>query len=394
MSETGLYISEYWRVNQDDWRMALRERKALFVMTGMPQVGKSTFASLLVESIQEESPVLWIHASIDTEPTQLLQTIARYFDFTRLRLKNLSLTEQVRAQCIAVRHSDHDHRVFIDDAHLLSSEVLEVLLAFTKYQIQEAAFLQFVLVGDDKFSEKLDEASAQAWDASVVKKSVPTLSKPEVRTYLETTFPELKASGLVIKQRLLDRIHRTTQGCFGKLQALLACGWIQQNLERKFYWQNPTFKKSLRVLGAAVASVVFMGGAYLFSYSMHQPSKVHGIKKVSSVQSLSQEPKIPSVNSSSAQHAPPAPKSQVTVSQTKRIQPKAQVFPARTILQTPPPSLLLVKQKPIVLFPNMTDSTDDLLLMRPASELVAAQKHQDVLSNPTHNKSKNRHSRQ
>jgi general secretion pathway protein A len=166
---------------------AVTERKGFMVMTGEAGTGKTTLVRKLLLSI----PVASAQFSVIVNPTLTRSEFLEYvlMDFGERDIPSSKALRLALFQRFLLRaHGERKTPVLvIDEAHLLTAELIEEVRLLSNIETSEQKLLQIILVGQNELNRVLGlESLKQVKQRVAIRMHIDTLAEPEVNRYLQT----------------------------------------------------------------------------------------------------------------------------------------------------------------------------------------------------------------
>lgn len=191
-------------------------QRGFIVLTGEVGTGKSLLVRCLLETLQRSRVV---HAYIFNpmvSSTDLLRLILVDFGVRDPKPTRGEMLQQFNEFLIDVYRRGGVAALIIDEAHLLSMELLEELRLMTNIETSQHKLLQILLVGQPELDSMLDSLELRAMKQRVaLRYSLEPLDEMEVRGYIEKRLELAGAPGRALQifpPPTLARILHYSQG--------------------------------------------------------------------------------------------------------------------------------------------------------------------------------------
>lgn len=135
---------------------AVMKGEGFSVITGEPGVGKTTVCRSFLEQLDHNIQSAYIHDARGLNPLQLLNRINTTLQIPGKYYNIKDLTDTLNEFLIQKTRAGQKVALFIDDAHELSSEVLEQVRLLSNLETTRHKLLQIILIGRPELSDRLD----------------------------------------------------------------------------------------------------------------------------------------------------------------------------------------------------------------------------------------------
>jgi general secretion pathway protein A len=202
-------------------RYAVAEREGFAVITGAHGAGKSTVCRAFVEFLASEASVAFLAGPIKS-PRDLLQRINRCFGLPAQAPTPLELTQTLNLFLMRQRVSGRKVVLFIDDAQLLSPEVLEQVRLISNLETNRDKLIQIVLIGTPELMQMLSSRQLRQMGQRVsVFYDIGPLTADETAAYIHHRL-SVAASDAPIRfsAAAIRHIFKHTQGRPGRINRI------------------------------------------------------------------------------------------------------------------------------------------------------------------------------
>jgi len=201
---------------------AIVNRKGLVVLTGAVGTGKST----LLGRVLAHLPVS-VRAGVILTPTltpaeflELALLDLGFQDIPQSKARRLVLLQEY---LVAGHNAGKVTVLVVDEAHMLSPEVLEELRLLGNYETSDAKLLQIVLVGQNELAGVLNRPDMRQLKQRVaVRLSIEPISRVEIGQYIGFRWAAAGGSGMPFSAGALECVAETSGGVPRLINSLCA----------------------------------------------------------------------------------------------------------------------------------------------------------------------------
>jgi general secretion pathway protein A len=173
---------------------AVTERKGFMVMTGEAGTGKTTLIKKLLLSV----PATCAQFSVVVNPaltrSELLEYILLDFGEQNIpasKARRLSLFRHLLLKADAEQKTSV---LVIDEAHLLTSELVDEIRLLSNFETPEQKLLQIILAGQNELNALLDlDSMRQVKQRIAVRTHIVPLARKEINTYLQARWSRVSS---------------------------------------------------------------------------------------------------------------------------------------------------------------------------------------------------------
>jgi general secretion pathway protein A len=165
----------------------VRRHKGFVVLTGEVGTGKTLLLRSLLQLLKQNDDVAYAYVfNGRLSPVEFLQYIAGDLGLPPSCMNKGELLVQIARYLIARSEKKLTTVLVVDEAHLLSEEILEEIRLLTNLETPEEKLLQILLAGQPELDDKLDSPSLRQLKQRVALRShlVP-LDSDETKGYVE-----------------------------------------------------------------------------------------------------------------------------------------------------------------------------------------------------------------
>lgn len=191
----------------------LNNRKGILALSGPIGVGKTTISQAVRRFVPDRTRMVnLIHPKVTTD--ELLSAIARAIDVTDLPFSHIEAVELVRDRLVQI-NDEEDGRclLIIDEAQLLSQDILEELRLLSNLETDKSKLLQVFLVGQPELMDILNRPSqAPLRQRIAMFKQLTPLSTKQVVAYIHHRLKAAGGSADLFTAEALGEIVEFSQG--------------------------------------------------------------------------------------------------------------------------------------------------------------------------------------
>jgi len=200
----------------------VKRRKGFVVMTGEVGTGKTLLVRCLLQVLKRANISYAYVFNPVLSPVEFLQYIAGDFQIPTAGKSKSELLLDLSAFVIARHQKQLTTVLVIDEAHHLSTEVLEEVRLLTNLETPQEKLLQILLIGQQELDQKLDSVNLRQLKQRIALRShLCALDLDETRGYIDcrlrlagcadpsTIFPKDTTSAIFLHSRGLPRLVNT-----------------------------------------------------------------------------------------------------------------------------------------------------------------------------------------
>lgn len=191
---------------------ALTDNRIFSVLSGAPGVGKTTLIHALLKRLDESVCVGIISGHCDGFG-ELLNDIMMTFGLECLKRDNVILYERFTAFIHSCHEENRRVLLIVEDAHLLSNDILEQLRILSDINTSRRIIIQILLVGRDSLQETLYSQQlvllAHRIEAHI---KLPSFNTRETYIYVQDRIRNISHISKLFDHRACEHIHTRSQG--------------------------------------------------------------------------------------------------------------------------------------------------------------------------------------
>jgi general secretion pathway protein A len=181
-----LFLTEQHREALAGLTYAILDRKGVLVLSGMAGAGKTTLLGWVLQKL----PAGKIHSSVILNPTltrnEFLELAMLDFGIPEIPASKAQRVWTLQKFLLKSQHEGKISVLIIDEAHKLSSEVLEEVRLLGNFECADEKLLQVVLIGQSELDQVLSRPKLWQFKQRVsVRLSLDPLGASEVGDYIE-----------------------------------------------------------------------------------------------------------------------------------------------------------------------------------------------------------------
>jgi general secretion pathway protein A len=195
----------------------VRRHKGFVVMTGEVGTGKTLLVRCLLQLLNRNDVSYAYIFNSRLSPLEFLQYVAGDFGLPASGKNKSELLMELSNYLIARHLKKLTTVLVVDEAHHVSTEVLEEIRLLTNLETTQEKLLQILLVGQPELDEKLDSIDLRQLKQRIALRSqLEALSLEETSGYihrrLELAGATPEAAQLLFTQPAIERIHLHSRG--------------------------------------------------------------------------------------------------------------------------------------------------------------------------------------
>ena len=216
-----LYMSTRHKEAMAHLSYGLSQGGCFIVLTGEVGTGKTTLCRNLLQELPENIDVaLILNANINEQ--ELLQTIC---DELKIIYKPENSQKQLLDlinQYLLATFADNRHTVLIiDEAQLLSRDVLEQIRLLTNLETTKAKLLQIILIGQPELNDLLSRNDLRQLSQRVTARyHLGALQRSEIEDYVNFRLSVAGCKQPLFSRQALNRLHTVTDGIPRRINVL------------------------------------------------------------------------------------------------------------------------------------------------------------------------------
>ena len=192
------------------------QHKGFIVMTGEMGTGKTLLVRCLIEMLNEQNIAYAYVFNSRLSPLEFLQYVAGDLGLPKVGDNKAETLMNLGCYLISRHQSKLATVLVVDEAHHLSTEVLEEIRLLTNLETARQKLLQIVLAGQPELDEKLESLQLRQLKQRIsVRAQLAPLNRLETEGYIDRRL-QLASDGRrtssIFCSEAVDRIHLYSQG--------------------------------------------------------------------------------------------------------------------------------------------------------------------------------------
>lgn len=195
----------------------VRWHKGFVVVTGEVGTGKTLLLRCLLRLLKESKDIAYAYVfNGRLSPTEFLQYVLSDFGLQAAGKSKSEILFELSRFLIERGAKKLTTVLIIDEAHLLSEEILEEIRLLSNLETTDDKLLQIVLVGQSELDEKLDAVSLRQFKQRIaLRAQLAPLDQNETRAYIEKRL-QIAGADLqgepIFPEETVMAVYRYTQG--------------------------------------------------------------------------------------------------------------------------------------------------------------------------------------
>jgi general secretion pathway protein A len=195
---------------------AVRGHKGFVVLTGEVGTGKTLLLRCVLELFRESSDITYAYVfNGRLSPCEFLEYIATDFGLSVSGKNKSQILFDLSNFLVARGSKDLTTVLVVDEAHHLSSDILEEIRLLTNLETTRGKLLQILLVGQPELDEKLDSSHLRQLKQRIAHRAALTaLDLVETRGYVDwrLQIAGAKAGNTLFPQETIESLYRCSKG--------------------------------------------------------------------------------------------------------------------------------------------------------------------------------------
>ena len=192
------------------------QHKGFIVMTGEMGTGKTLLVRCLIEMLNEQKTAYAYVFNSRLGPIDFLQYVAGDLGLPRVGDNKGEILMNLGSYLVSRHQSKLTTVLVVDEAHHLSTEVLEEIRLLTNLETARQKLLQIILAGQPELDQKLDSPQLQQLKQRItVRSELEPLDRRETEGYIDRRLQlasDGSRTGTIFCSEALDRIYLYSQG--------------------------------------------------------------------------------------------------------------------------------------------------------------------------------------
>lgn len=193
----------------------LTDTRGIGLLTGKSGTGKSCLIRKLIDELGTSlyKPIYLCHSSVGL--TEFYGNLAVELGLEP-KGRKATLFRAIKERLVVLHRQARTHPVLIiDEAHLLSNEILADLRLLTNFEVDSSNALTVLLCGQESLARKFDLSMLEALANSItVVIQTKGLSKEDTFAYVEARLKACGGQAGLFTKQALTLIHQASQGVF------------------------------------------------------------------------------------------------------------------------------------------------------------------------------------
>ncbi len=194
----------------------VRRHKGFVVLTGEVGTGKTLLLRCLLQSLKQSNDVKYAYVfNGRLSPLEFLQYIAGDLGLPAAGKNKSELLLELASFVVARGQKKLTTVLVVDEAHHLSTDILEEIRLLTNLETADEKLLQILLVGQPELDEKLDSVDLRQLKQRVALRShLASLDLNETKGYIERRLQLAGSSNPseLFPQETIAAVHRHSRG--------------------------------------------------------------------------------------------------------------------------------------------------------------------------------------
>lgn len=257
-----------WEEYLDLLQFLCHYKNVMLVVTGTNCSGKTTLLKQFNKQLSESARICEIKANASFTIEKLVKALSEQFSLSLN--PDASAEEQLDDQISSLQESPKICLLVIDDAHLLSNQIIRNLIYLVQQQSESQMKLHIVLFGEPHLQTNLTRlCQAQgAGDDILHTLNIGLLSLEETESYLEHRLLKAGFDEMPLVQTVINRIYKLSAGAPGRINRIARRTLLNDLIKSKPEEAKGLFgKNQTMLLGASLFLLLAAALVITFNWS-------------------------------------------------------------------------------------------------------------------------------
>lgn len=208
-----LFLSDERREAIAALMYAVLARRGFSVLIGDAGTGKTTLLRSLMRSIPESRAVFSVVVNPTLNPAEFLRTCVADFGIDVKQSPKDVLLAKLRQFLVEAHRRNKVAVLIVDEAHRLSTELLEEIRLLTNFETDKDKLIQVILAGQDELADLLDRRDLRQLKQRVsTRLYIKPMTADEIAAYIRHRWNRCSAAPIPFDSAAIAAIHEISGG--------------------------------------------------------------------------------------------------------------------------------------------------------------------------------------
>jgi len=199
------------------------EVDGIALITGEPGTGKTTAVRRYLEKLDSELYKLIYISASNFKVFDFYNILCDALDLATERCQYVSMFKRIQGEFIKLQTKDHVKPVVVvDDAHMLSSRIIEEFKIFYDFEFDSRCYVSLILIGNEGIREQIRKSKFESLrDRIVVNYNMQSMSMEESSLYIKSRLSAAGGNENLFNNQVLNAVHHAGSGNCRRMNSIL-----------------------------------------------------------------------------------------------------------------------------------------------------------------------------